>query len=267
MVEAVTARVSVLPVVESELSIGISVAVGVTEQIVVNLGDTLDKVGHGAGQSCVRIVPAERRPFLREVCDIMLSWIRPAAVQTSQFFPLDENGEVNMPSRRNGGQASLRQEVDFNSLYICPQKTGHALTAGPAVDRWDWKCILGNLVRYSKLPDIPELTDRKGFHRLNRKYGLTLCVISIQSSIQPFKNGPVTSSYPRLESNDETSNTDDQNIGRYDDSDWSRKNPNRALGKEVSRTGTTCAEYGPYIKVTSLNDWAVSNWPPVEPSR
>ena len=262
VVEAVTVRVSVLPVVGSELSTGLSAAVGVTEQLLVDLGDTLDKVGHGAGQSCVRIVPAERRPFLREVCDIMLSWIRPVAVLTSQFFLSDENGEVDMPSRRNGGQGSLRQEVDFDSLYIC--KTGHALTAGPAIDRWDWRCILGNVVRFSKLPDIPKLTDRKGFRNLDRKYGLTLCVITVQSSIQPFESGPVTSSYPRLESHDETSNPDDWHIGRYDDSDWSRENPNRAFGKEVSRTGTTCAEYCPYIKVTSLNDWAVSNRPAVE---
>ena len=44
MVEAVTARVSVLPVVGSELPTGLSAAVGVTEQLVVDLGDTLDKV-------------------------------------------------------------------------------------------------------------------------------------------------------------------------------------------------------------------------------
>ena len=68
-----------------------------------------------------------------------------------------------------------------------------------------------------------------------------------------------------LESHGGTSNPDDRQIGRYDDSDWSRENPNRAFGKEVSRTGTTCAEYCPYIKVTSLNDWAVSNRPAVEP--
>ena len=39
-----------------------------------------------------------------------------------------------MPSRINGGRASLRQEVDFDSLYICPQKMGHALTAGTAAE-------------------------------------------------------------------------------------------------------------------------------------
>ena len=69
----------------------------------VDLGDTLDKVGHGAGQSCVRMVPAERLPDLCEVRDIMFSWIRPVAVLTSQFFLSDEKGEMDMPSRINGG--------------------------------------------------------------------------------------------------------------------------------------------------------------------
>ena len=209
---------------------------------------SLDKVGQGAGQSFVHIVPAERLPDLREVCNIMFSWIRPMAVLTSQFFLSDKNGEVDMPSRINGGRASLRQEVDFDSLYICPQKMGHALTAGPAVDRWDWRRTLGNVARFSRLPDVPKLADRNGFRNLNRKYGLHLCVITVQSSIQPLGSGSVASSYPQLESHGGTSNPEDRQIGRYDDSDWSRENPNRAFGKEVSRTGTTCAEYCHNIK-------------------
>ena len=48
MVEAVTARVSVLPVVRSDLPTGLSAVVGVTKQLEVDLGNTLDKVGHGA---------------------------------------------------------------------------------------------------------------------------------------------------------------------------------------------------------------------------
>ena len=99
---------------------------------------------------------------------------------------------------------------------------GHALTAGTAVDRWDWRRILGNVVRFSRLPDIPKLADRKGFSNLDRKYGMNLCVITVQSSIQPLGSGPVTSSYPQLESHGGTSNPDDRQIGRYDDSDWSR---------------------------------------------
>ena len=205
------------------------------------MGDTLDKVGHGAGQSCVRIVPAERLPGLREVCDIMFSWDRPVAVLTSQFFLSDENGEVDMPSRINGGRASLRQEVDFDSLYICPQKMGHALTAGPAIDRWDWRRILGNVAQFSRLPDIPKLADRNGFLNLDRKYGLNLCVITVQSSIQPLGSGPVASSYPQLESHGGTSKADDRQIGRYDDSDWSRENPTTICRLIYTLTGHTDA--------------------------
>ena len=98
MVEAVTARVSVLPVVRSDLPTGLSAVVGVKKQLEVDLGDTLDKVGHGAGRLYVRMVLAERLPDLHEVRDIMFSWIRPVAVLTSQFFLSDEKGEMDMPS-------------------------------------------------------------------------------------------------------------------------------------------------------------------------
>ena len=57
--------------VGSELLTGLSVAAGVTDQLFLDSGSTLDKVGHGAGQSGVRMVPAERLPELREVRDIM----------------------------------------------------------------------------------------------------------------------------------------------------------------------------------------------------
>ena len=184
------------------------------------------------------------------------------AVLTSQFFLSDANGEVDMPSRINGGRASLQQEVDFDSLYICPQKMGRALTAGTVVDRWDWRRILENVVRFYK--DIPKWAYSNGLRNLDRKYRLKLCVMTVLSSIQPLGSGPETSSYPRLESHGGTSDSDDQQIGRYDDSDWFKENPNRAVGMEVSRTGMTCAEYCSYIQVTSLNDWAVSNRPAVE---
>ena len=68
---SVTARVSVLPVVGSELLTCLSAAAGVTDQLFLDSGTTLDKVGHDA----VRMVPAERLPELHEVRDIMFSWI------------------------------------------------------------------------------------------------------------------------------------------------------------------------------------------------
>ena len=103
MVEAVTSRVSVLPVVGSDLLTGLSAAAGVTDQLFLGSGSSLDKVGHGAGQSGVRMVPVERLPELSEVRDIMFSWMRPVAVLTSQFFLLDEEGDLEMPLRINGG--------------------------------------------------------------------------------------------------------------------------------------------------------------------
>ena len=51
VVEAVTSRVSVLPVVGRDLLTGLSVAAGATDQLFLGSGGILDKVGHGAGQS------------------------------------------------------------------------------------------------------------------------------------------------------------------------------------------------------------------------
>ena len=117
VVEAVTSRVSVLPVVGSDLLTGLSAAVGVTDQLFLGSGSSLDKVGHGAGQSGVHMVLVERLPEFCEVRDIMFSWMRPVAVLTSQFFLSDEEGNLEMPLRINGGRASLQQEVDFNYCY------------------------------------------------------------------------------------------------------------------------------------------------------
>ena len=163
MVEAVTARVSVLPVVGSDLPTGLSAVVGVTKQLVVDLSNTLDKVGH-------------------------------------------EKGEMDMPSRINGGRTSLQQEVDFDSMYRCPQKMRHALTAGPAVDQWDWRRIIELIKWFCKLLDIPKLAGSNGLRDLDRKYKLKLCVMTVQSRVQTPRTGPEISSYPRLKSNDGRSN-------------------------------------------------------------
>ena len=108
MVEAVTSRVSVLPVVGSDLLTGLSVAAGGTDRFLLNSGDVLDKVGHGAGRLGARMVPVERLLKLREVRDIMFSWMRPVAVLTSQFFLSDEGDDVKMPLRIDDNCASLR---------------------------------------------------------------------------------------------------------------------------------------------------------------
>ena len=103
-----------------------------------------------------------------------------------------------------------------------------------------------------------------GLRDLDRKYKLKLCAMTVQSRVQTSRTGPEMSSYPRLKSNDGRSNSGDRRMSRYDDADWFKENPNRAVGREVSRTRTTCVEYCPYIKGISVNDWAVSNRPAVE---
>ena len=142
VVEAVTSQVSVLPVVGSDLLTGLSKAVGATDPLFLGSGSILDQVGHGAGQSGVRMVPVEHLPELREVCDIMFSWMRPVAVLTSQFFLSDEEGDLEMPLRINGGRASLQQEVDFNYCYNCPLKIEQVQRVGPAENRWDGHRLL-----------------------------------------------------------------------------------------------------------------------------
>ena len=86
MVEAVTARVSVLPVVGSDLPTGLSAVVGVTKQLVVDLGSTLDKVDHDAGRSCVRMVPAERLPDLRMCYHVFVDSVRGRSDQSVLLF-------------------------------------------------------------------------------------------------------------------------------------------------------------------------------------
>ena len=141
VVEAVTSRVSVLPVVGSDLLTGLSVAAGGTDRFLLNSGDVLDKIGHGAGRSCARMVPVKRLSKLREVRDIMFSWMRPVAVLTSQFFLSDEGDDMEMPLCIN--RASLQQEVDFNCDNDGPQGVEQVQKVEPSGNRWVNNRILG----------------------------------------------------------------------------------------------------------------------------
>ena len=144
-----------------------------------------------------------------------------------QFFLSDEKGEMDMPSRINGGRASLQQEVDFDSVHRCPQKGRHATGT-------------------RRLEKPPEQTTARldtvcsnGLRDLDRKYKLKICDMMVQSRVQTPRTGPEMSSYPRLESHDGRSNSGDRRMSRYEDADWFKENPNRVVGREVSRTGTT----------------------------
>ena len=102
----------------------------------------MEKVGHGAGWSSVRIAPVERLLKQREIRDIMFSWMRPVAVLTSQFFLSDEGDDVEMPLHINDDRVSLQQKVDFNYENDCPQrieqvrKSGRLKTVSMATVYW-----------------------------------------------------------------------------------------------------------------------------------
>ena len=71
MVGTVKARVSVLPVVGSELPTDSDAAVVVTEYVDDVRGDTLDAVDEGVGRSCVRSDSAEVWPVLHDERSVM----------------------------------------------------------------------------------------------------------------------------------------------------------------------------------------------------
>ena len=75
VVQSVTARVSVLPDVESERPTVYEVGNG-----------TLDEVGLSAGQSCFRMDSEDTWPALQDERSVMSFLVRPAAVLISQFF-------------------------------------------------------------------------------------------------------------------------------------------------------------------------------------
>ena len=103
MAEAVTSRVSALPMVGSDIQPGLSAAVGGEDRWCLSSGDGLDKVGHGTGRSEARMVPVEHLLLFSKVHNVMLSWMRPMVALTSKFFLSDEREEVEMPLQINDG--------------------------------------------------------------------------------------------------------------------------------------------------------------------
>ena len=87
MVETVTARVSVLPYVGSELPTVSDAAAVVCAVPVYDAGNgALDVVGLSVGQSCLRMDSDDTLPALQDERSLMSFLVRPAAVLISQFF-------------------------------------------------------------------------------------------------------------------------------------------------------------------------------------
>ena len=83
-----------------------------------------------------------------------------------QFFLLDEEGDLEMSLRINGGRASLQQEVHFNYCYNCPQKIEQVQRDGPAENLWDGQRIIDIICWLCKWLNIPMLGPRNGLSEL-----------------------------------------------------------------------------------------------------
>ena len=92
MVGTVTAQVSVLPIVGSELPTDSDAAVVVTEYVDDVWGDTLDAVDEGVGRSCVRSDSAEVWPVLHDERSVMSFLVRPVAVLS---YEVDEDDRLS----------------------------------------------------------------------------------------------------------------------------------------------------------------------------
>ena len=88
MVRTVTARVSVLPDVGSELPMDSDAAVVCTVRVDEVLDDALDTVGESVSRLCVPMDSEETLPALQDECSVMSFLVWPAAVLTSHFFCL-----------------------------------------------------------------------------------------------------------------------------------------------------------------------------------
>ena len=87
MVETVTARVSVLPDVGSELPTDSDAVVVCTARVDEVMDDALDVVGMSVGQSCVRTDSEDALPVLQDERSVM-SFFSPAGCRSDQsvFF-------------------------------------------------------------------------------------------------------------------------------------------------------------------------------------
>ena len=107
MVESATARVSVLPVVGSELPTFYEVGNG-----------ALDGVGLSARQSCFRMDSEDTLPVLQDERSVMSFLVRPAAVLISQFFlSYDDCGDDRF-SPGISDCVSLNCHGDLDSLWM-----------------------------------------------------------------------------------------------------------------------------------------------------
>ena len=248
VVKAVTSRVSALPAVGTDIRTGLSVAAGGDDRLWLERADILDKVDHGAGRSGVAMVPVENLSSLGEVRNIVLSWMRPTAALTSQFFLSDKGEDVEMPLHINDGRPVQQRKVDFSYVFNCPQMTEGKQGVGPTEDRWDSQRILNMWCRLCQWINTQQWDHKNGLGAKSGQDNGTLCILRGSPDSRHLSDATGSVDWNR----------------RYDDdADWFDGHPNRAGSSEITGSDARVAQYSTYIRVIRTEDWALSKRPAV----
>ena len=135
--EAVTTRVSALQTVGSDFQTGLSTAVDREDRCILGLDNTLNKVGHVAGQLSVSTVPVEDLLYFSAVCYVLPQVMRSLTVCTSTFFLSDDRGELPLPFWEREDRPVRISKNYVHEIDMRVQMTTKIHGVGPNGDRWD----------------------------------------------------------------------------------------------------------------------------------
>ena len=135
--EAVTTRVSALQTVGSDFQTGLSTAVDREDRCILGLDNTLNKVGHVAGQLSVSTVPVEDLLYFSAVCYVLPQVMRSLTVCTSTFFLPDDRGELPLPFWEREDRPVRISKIYVHAIDMRAQMTTKIHGVGPNGDRWD----------------------------------------------------------------------------------------------------------------------------------
>ena len=191
VVETVTARVSVLPDVGSELPTVSDVAAVVCAAPVYEVGNgALDEVGLNVGQSCFRMDSEDTLPPLQDERSVMSFLVQPAAVLISQFFvSYDDCGDDRF-SPGMSDRVSLNCHVDLDSFWIVSRDVHRNVETGSRTGVSDWRRILRCVARMSCLPEFPVNNGLKCLDDLWRNYIMDLSACGTLSPSDSVAVGP-----------------------------------------------------------------------------
>ena len=135
--EAVTTRVSALQTVGSDFQTGLSTAVDREDRCILGLDNTLNKVGHVAGQLSVSTVPVGDLLYFSAVCYVLPQVMRSLTVCTSTFFLSDDRGELPLPFWEREDRPVRISKIYVHAIDMRAQMTTKIHGVGPNGDRWD----------------------------------------------------------------------------------------------------------------------------------